>query len=153
LTPAQEEVRSFAESVTGDLDMPAVLRGHLYLERAMFALLLQSEPGREKHFKRLKFSKKVAALEAKGIVSADVIAGIRAINDIRNEFAHELERINLTAEDDKAVETTTTGALRFIMENLVSHEPPHRPQRGRVRLVIIILYALLRKAHGVSVRI
>jgi hypothetical protein len=53
--------------------MVAVLRGHLYLERAIFALLVQSEPDREKHFKKLKFSNKVDALEAKGIVAPDVI--------------------------------------------------------------------------------
>lgn len=59
LTPHQREIMEFAQALTHDVDMVAVLRGHLYLERAIFALLCKSEPGREAHFASMSFMQKV----------------------------------------------------------------------------------------------
>jgi hypothetical protein len=118
LTPHEEEIRPFAMSVTHDVDMVAVLRGHLYLERAMFALLLQSEPGRDGYFKRMSFSTMVDALATKRLIPSEAIASIRAINDIRNEFGHELERTELDADGEKNVEAAMTGPMASVYGNV-----------------------------------
>ena len=151
LTPFEAEIRSFTEAIIHDVELVVVLRGHLYLERAIFALLCKSEPGRVDHFKGMTFSQKVTALQPKGLVPDEAIKGIRAINRIRNEFAHQLERTDLTADDDRNVEATLTGPLAPMIAWMVRDEP-FPLQGGRVRMGLIVLYTILRKADGVPVR-
>ena len=152
LTPLEAEIRSFTEAIIHDVELVVVLRGHLFLERAIFALLCKSEPGRNKHFKDMSFSQKVTALQPKELVPKEAIKGIRAINRIRNEFAHQLERTELSQDDDLNVEKSMTGPIAPMFARMVKDEP-FPLQGGKVRMGIIVLYAILRKADGVPVRI
>jgi hypothetical protein len=151
MTPHETEIQDFTLSIVSNVDLVATLRGHLYLERAMFALLRKSEPGRDAHFAAMTFAKKTRVLQAKGLVPNEAIKGIRAINFIRNEFAHQLERVELTEGDDKMVEHTMTGAMAPKFASMRKGEP-NKLEGGRVRVGIVTLYAVLREADGVSIR-
>lgn len=93
------------------------------------------------------------SLLPKGVVPDEAITGIRAINRIRNEFAHELERTALSRDDDERVEASMTGPMASIFANLCEGEPSPPLIGGRVRLGILAIYAVLRRADGASVRI
>ena len=67
-----------------------VLRSHLHIERWLDELLTREALRTGKIFNREKhrFSWKVTACEATRVVTADLAAVIRKVNDLRNNYAH-----------------------------------------------------------------
>ena len=67
-----------------------VLRAHLHIERWLDELLAReairtgNAYDREKH----RFSWKVTACEAAGVIATDLALVIRKVNDLRNNYAH-----------------------------------------------------------------
>jgi|CXWL01.1.fsa_nt_gi hypothetical protein len=86
----------FQKSVLSQTDpILILLRAHLYSEAAMKNLIqLRLPQGQVVVNKeaRLTYSQKLLLVQALGILDPRVIAAFKALNKVRNEFAHDIDR-------------------------------------------------------------
>jgi hypothetical protein len=106
--------RAFVQLNHG-VDLYAVLRGHLWLERDVLDLLqlrIPNESQKRGFLKRIKLARK------HGLLNEGDFAFLKALNDVRNSFAHDLERETLSREDDDVLFGTSSDQLRALYARL-----------------------------------
>jgi hypothetical protein len=133
-------------------DLIAVLRAHLYLEIGLSSLLLANNPKASLN-QRDGFDAKLKQVEAGGLLDAGEIATFRAINNLRNRFAHLPIKHDVDADDIYRLE----AALPLKFSNAVADYPAKNIYRehgletpsGKVRIILIMLFnwLLSRAAH------
>ena len=74
-------------------EISAILRGHLQVERIIEALIAQKMTKPERFFKsqRISFKTKVDLASALGVLPDTYVGAAKALNNIRNRYAHEEE--------------------------------------------------------------
>ncbi len=115
-----------------------VLRGHLYVEAALIKQI-ETVIVDKKAFAdaRLPFHAKVKLAVALGKVSDDDARGFKALNDLRNDFAHKVET-KLTKRDEENLYNVLSVSQRKMIKE------PRRAETvflGRLRFDIIGLIA------------
>ena len=95
---AEKDFHTFAESYWENPDslLPTIIFGHLYVEQCINALIKKAFKDSSKIL-NYRFANKIDLLEAAGIIKPSMIERIRALNQVRNKIAHNLD-FNLTKE-------------------------------------------------------
>ena len=112
--------RRFLETLVNDVGLIVVLRGHLYVEAAIDKLVLQKVPGSEVFLKGLNFQRKVAIAVRLGALSDECKKPIEVLSRIRNEFAHKVDRDELTEADDQRMKAALSVRLAVKASECIS---------------------------------
>ncbi|QFS87440.1 MULTISPECIES: hypothetical protein [unclassified Marinobacter] len=91
---AKVEKEKFQKSLADVRDpLSALLRTHLFIEQGLERIIRARLPQPEKLLTkaRLTFNQKLLLVESFEILDEKTVAGIRKLNDIRNNCAHQLE--------------------------------------------------------------
>jgi len=138
-----EKYAPFMRHLAGD-DLTAVLKSHLYLEREMERRIKKHVPDVLK--KRPMFSRKIDVLAKAGLIDAATEQMLRAVNQVRNEFGHDLSVDRITEDHLKIiayalpangvafVETAAKTPLMFM------NDPP-----SKVRIALVYILAAIQK--------
>jgi len=135
---SQREQRFFG-SMASDEDLVAVLRGHLFVEADVTGLLEQLFPGAGELIDDLTYEQKIRRLKKAMVLPSDVATLLKALGELRNIFAHDLDR-SLTEADDTRFfaalgEQFKPGVLDLIRRGAFPDGPG-----ARVRAAIIVLH-------------
>jgi hypothetical protein len=113
------------------VDLYAVLRAHLWLERDVLSLLRVGSP---KENPKRGFYKKIERARKRGVLGESDFAFLAALNDVRNGFAHDLERETLTRSDDDALFDVSSEVIRTLYARLtVEVEEPETSRAEGLR--------------------
>lgn len=135
---SENEQRFFASLVTDD-DMIAVLRGHLYVEADVIDLLEGLFPGADTLIDDLTYEQKVRRLRKAMDLPPDLATLLKALGELRNSFAHTLDRA-LTEADDQRFFDALSSYFKPGVDDLIRKGAfPDRPG-GRVRAAILVLH-------------
>ena len=115
----------FLETLQHDVGLVVVLRGHLYVEAAIEALMLAKVPGCEPFLDALHFgfARKLEVATVLGVVTPECAKGVWALNKIRNDFAHDLKREDLTKADDGRMKGALSARLAAKARDCVAFDP------------------------------
>lgn len=85
------DLNLYLSHTNGRSIVEVLLRGHLWVEKHLIALL-ESELSRPEKLDldRMTFSQKVKLADALGMLRPDEVGAIRALNGMRNKLAHDL---------------------------------------------------------------
>lgn len=89
--PTRLSMEALLEDISRRDDLGIILRGHLYVEHAlgeMLAIMLPNATGLKKL--RLTFQRKVDLARALGLLLRDEDGPLIALNELRNNYAHNL---------------------------------------------------------------
>lgn len=135
----------FLATLQHEVGLVVVLRGHLYVEGAIEELMLAKVPGSEAFLTVLQFARKLDVAMELGVVTPECAQAVRALNKIRNDFAHDLEREDLSAADDRRMKGALSARLAAKARECVSGDPDHFVG-GWTRAGIAATYSDLRHA-------
>jgi hypothetical protein len=101
-----------------------ILTVHLEIEAVLAEALRRKlpEPKRLFHARALSFSHNLSFCEALGVLDAQLAAGIRAVNRLRNELAHRLTGV-----------PTVDSLAKFIAAMSVMHPLTYRRRKGKTK--------------------
>lgn len=110
------------------VDLYAVLRGHLWLERDVLELLQLRNPNESP---RRSFNEKIHRAKARGLIEETDFMFLEALNNVRNGFAHKLDRETLTREDDDDLFAASGDAIRTLYARLTVEVEEPETERAR----------------------
>ena len=139
LTPLQQR---FFDAISNDDDLIAVLRGHLYVESAVNDLLAILFPGADVLIGDLTYEQKVRRLRKATSVPSMLGTLLKALGELRNSFAHSLER-RLTQADDGRFSQPLDSQTRQEVSTLIARGAFPDQAGSSVRAAIIVLYTHL----------
>ena len=142
------DVVDFFRTINHDSDMVAVLRGHLYVEATLTALIGSKYKTGASLLNWLDFWKKATVARNDGLIESQDKAALQALGNIRDSFAHLPIKMDLTTEDDDTIYKTMKGKLlsqRYqAFNDVMLGEPPDSTKPGRkVRAAIGALFDVL----------
>ena len=114
----REAFDCFMEQVGKQSDpVMIVLRAHLYAEAAMNNLIRIRLPHREVLTRKnvLKYAQKLLLVQALGIFDSRIIGALRALNNLRNDFVHEIDK-QLTFDDVLKIGASLEKKLQKLRE-------------------------------------
>lgn len=118
-----------------------LIRGHLWLEYSINALLERAlEDASHLDRARLSFSQRLAVAAALGLIEAEEVNAIRAINRLRNRVAHELDA-EISTEDEERILQAAGPGLRAVVEKPVGKDATLPVRTGG------LVYLLVVKLH------
>ena len=138
----------FLETLQHGVGLVVVLRGHLYVEAAINTLILAKVPGFEPYLESTQFgfARKVEVATALGVLAPECAKGVWALNKIRNNFAHDLKREDLTKADDGRMKGALSVRLAAKARECVAFEPD-RVVGGWARAGIAAIHNDLQHAY------
>lgn len=129
----------FFDSIASDEDLIAVLRGHLFVEADVTGLLEQLFPGASELIDDLTYEQKIRRLKKAAAVPSDVATLLKALGELRNAFAHDLDKSLTEAEDARFFAALNEQFRPGILDLIRRGAFPDRPG-ARVRGAIIVLH-------------
>ncbi len=138
----------FLETLQHGVGLVVVLRGHLYVEAAIETLILARAPGFEPYLgsPRFSFARKVDVATALGVLTPECAKGVQALNKIRNDFAHDLKREDLTKAEDGRMKGALSARLAAKARECVAFDPD-RVVGGWARAGIAAIHNDLQHAY------
>jgi len=146
----ESDINQFEHDTNGEDALQIILRGHLYIEREITALLkfrLEEEDHEEIFTSRFLFYSKLNWAVALGLIKRENKLAYKNLNDIRNSYAHELG----FQLDDKRVNDVVSAMSRGMREEYKKklREYPEKNAVIKVKLAISVLWHDLKKiVHG-----
>jgi hypothetical protein len=120
-----------------------VTRGHLYVENAMIRRIeaVAVDKSAIKDWTQLGFSTKVQLAAALGAVDAADVAGLNALNTLRNKFAHDVEK-TLTKQDEENLYNALSPGQRKMIKG------PRSAEKVFLRRLRFDIMGLIANAAG-----
>lgn len=142
-TVSFDEVReAFNKHLDSEDVLSVVLRGHLWIEKALNGLLTRSFAHPEAmNGARFSFAQKVTMARAVGQLSADETAAILRLNKLRNRLAHQVEA-ELDARDESELIAICSWDPSLV--DMLSH--PRAFPQGIISVIVVLVVRLHRKA-------
>jgi hypothetical protein len=143
----------FAKSLLNEDDLGAVVRGHTYLHEYLIRALQTRLPHPEAlrlDSGRVTFSALVGQARAYGIVDEDLYEALKAVGQLRNGFAHELDR-QLSGDDVASMQTRMKGRVGDLFQEVTGGSTPG-PRRLR-HMIWAIKLAMEEVATGRKYRL
>ena len=134
-----ERERRFFAAIASDDALIAVLRGHLFVEADVTCLLAQLFPGAEALIDDLSYEQKIRRLKKAVTLPVGISTSLKALGELRNAFAHNLER-DLTEADDARFFGALGEEYKPEVQELIAHGAFPEGPGARVRASIIVLH-------------
>jgi hypothetical protein len=136
---------SMALLVFGAPELSAILRGHLLIERTLEALIAAKLPRPLKFFDnhRVTFEMKVDLADAFGLLPASHVGAAKALNNIRNAYAHR-EDHTITAEELNSLKIKWEPIQKKAYAAALTKGPEEAAQLA----VIFLNWSFLRLLHS-----
>jgi hypothetical protein len=134
----------FIEAMVQGDSLAAVLRGHLHIERAIRELILLQVPGAEPILHRMMFKGLLSTAWRMKLFDKPTFTALEALNTLRNTFAHELERDELTEQDDKAIVAVLSPAMKHEYDRMYPRAKLDEKPGKNTRLAITAMLLILR---------
>lgn len=130
--------------VFGSPEISSVLRGHLLVERTIETLIEKKLLKPKKLFgnHRLTFEMKVDLADAMGVLSAPYVGAAKALNNIRNAYAHR-EDHTITLEELNSLKINWVP----IQKNAYAAAATKGPEEAAQIAVIFLNWSFLRLLH------
>jgi|GEM_PF-7091246 len=145
-----EREHQFFVAITSDEDLVAVLRGHLYIEADVNELLAHHFPASQALIDDLSYEQKIRRLRKSMELPRDVATLMKALGELRNAFAHNLER-SLTAEDDSRFFDSLDPYFKPGVDSMIAKGAFPKAEGARVRACVLVLHTAL-SAIGLGLR-
>jgi hypothetical protein len=132
--------------IFGSPEISSILRGHLLIERVIEGLIARvlSKPKKLFDSHRLTFELKVDLADAMGLLPASHVSAAKALNSIRNAYAHR---------EDHAITVDELNSLKIKWEPIQKKAYAAASKKGpveAVRIAVIFLnWSFLRLLHPV----
>jgi len=101
----------FGQHINSREPMEVLIRGHLWIEASVGALLDQKLMKPQALEERLSFYHRLSFANALGIISDDDLLLIRRINKLRNRMAHQLDTPLIKTDEDELISLCTKDFL------------------------------------------
>lgn len=146
-TATHEELDNYGMGLLALDDSPElskVLRGHLLIERAIETLIARKLEKPKKFFDnhRVTFEMKVDLADALGVLPAPYVSAAKALNHIRNAYAHR-EDHKLSIEELNALKINWVP----IQEQAYAGASAKGPEEAAGLAVIFLNWSFLRLLH------
>jgi len=138
-----ERERRFFIAISSDDDLVAVLRGHLYVESDVDHLLAQIFSGTETLIADLTYEQKIRRLKKAAGLPVEISTLLKALGELRNAFAHDIERALTSADDCRFFNALSAEYKPSVEEMIEGGEVFPDGPAARVRASIIILHTSL----------
>ena len=139
------DLNLYLEHTQGRSLVEVLLRGHLWVEQHLVALL-ETELKRPEalNLDRMAFAQKVNLADALGMVTPDDAGTLRILNGMRNRLAHDLTG-QPTEEDVARLESSVSESQRGLANKLLPlmAQAPGLPEARLCRRLSAVLLALL----------
>lgn len=106
------EFERLRKALDSDEDLVAVLRMQLYIENNLERILLAYVPKAEHLLSELGYFKKIKVARKYDLIFRDDVTALEQVASLRNKFAHGMEKLRLTKQDDIAMVNAMKGTLR-----------------------------------------
>ena len=83
--------KNFLENISGNSDLAMILKYHLYIEKLVNDAIVATVPKPEKLLDN-RFSIKIDLIESLNLIDSEIIENLRALNRLRNDFSHNLNK-------------------------------------------------------------
>jgi hypothetical protein len=131
--------QAFFRSIASDDALVAVLRGHLFVEADVNHLLEQLFPNASPLIDDLTYEQKIRRLRKATALPASIATLLKALGELRNAFAHSLDR-SLTDADDARFYGALESEFRPGVDDMISRGAFPPAPGARVRSAIIVLH-------------
>lgn len=134
-----EREQVFFRSIASDEALVAVLRGHLYVEADVNHLLEQLFPNASPLIDDLTYEQKIRRLRKATALPASIATLLKALGELRNAFAHSLDR-SLTEADDARFYAALESEFKPGVDDMINRGAFPPGPGARVRTAIIVLH-------------
>ena len=128
-----------------------LLQAHLYLDHVVSKALNDALVCPSAILtSRMGFAQKASLIEALGILPAEILIPIRAINRLRNKAAHELD-FEISEDDARSIVDKVPKALRYLVEQ--TRDTAESPQHFGMVLKFMVVQTEIMRHENVRIRL